>query len=336
VTETPPPGTFPPLEGAPPPSRPWSVLPAASAEPEDPGRPSRWWINLLLLLATVPCVFLMGARMWGGGPAYAIPLLSILLTHEAGHYVAARWHREPASLPYFLPLPFLSPFCTLGAVIVAPERIRSRRALLDIGAAGPLAGMTVCIPLLVYGLTKSPVGPLPAAGYTQEGQCLLYWAVKRCLFGPIPAGHDVIIHPVAAGAWAGLFVTFLNLFPVAQLDGGHVAYALLGPRHRWVARGAALLLPGLLLYNLYVFGGPMLRAALHHLPQRAGAGDTLWSAVGMWLVLGLLVRWIRRRVGLEHPPVDDEAPLGWGRGLVAVLTLGLFVALFMPSPLISY
>jgi len=230
----------------------------------------------------------------------------------------------------------LSPFGTLGAVIVAPERIRSRRALLDIGAAGPLAGMAVCIPLLVYGLARSRVEALPAAGYTQEGQCLLYWALKRLVIGPIPAGHDVIVHPVAAGAWAGLFVTFLNLFPVAQLDGGHVAYALVGPKHRWVARGATLLLPGLLLYNLYLFGGPMLSAVWHHAPQAEHSGRTLWSAVGMWLVLLLLVRWMRRRIGLEHPPVDDETPLGWGRGAVAVLTLGLFVALFMPSPLVYY
>jgi len=335
VTERPPPGSFPPVEGASPPSRSWS-LHAPPSTPTEPERPTRWWINLVLLLVTVPCVFLMGGLAWGSGPGFAVPLLVILVTHEAGHYLAARWHREPASLPYFLPLPFLSPFGTLGAVIVAPERIRSRRALLDIGAAGPLAGMAVCIPLLVYGLTRSRVEALPAAGYTQEGQCLVYWALKRLVVGPIPAGHDVIIHPIAAGAWAGLFVTFLNLFPVAQLDGGHVAYALLGPKHRWVARGAALLLPGLLLYNLCVFGGPMLSAAWHHLPQRAGAKDTLWSAVGMWLVLLLLVGWMRRRIGLDHPPVDDETPLGWGRGAVAVFTLGLFVALFMPSPLIYY
>jgi membrane-associated protease RseP (regulator of RpoE activity) len=311
------------------------VPPPASTSSE-PERPGRWWINLVLLLATVPCVFLMGALAWGSGPGFAIPLLVILVTHEAGHYVAARWHGEPASLPYFLPLPFLSPFGTLGAVIVAPERIRSRRALLDIGAAGPLAGMAICIPLLVYGLTRSPVEPLAAGPYVQEGQCLLYWALKRLMFGPIPAGHDVIIHPIAAGAWSGLLVTFLNLFPVAQLDGGHVAYALLGPRHRWVARGAALLLPGLVLYNLYAFGSPMLRAAWYRAPQPGCAWNTLSSAVGLWVVLLLLVAWIWWRSGLDHPPVDDETPLGWGRGAVAVLTLGLFVALFMPSPLVSH
>jgi membrane-associated protease RseP (regulator of RpoE activity) len=278
----------------------------------------------------------MGGLEWGSGPGFAIPLLSILVTHEAGHYLAARWHGEHASLPYFLPLPFLSPFGTLGAVIVAPERLRSRRALLDIGAAGPLAGMAICVPLLVYGLMRSRVQALPAGPYWQEGQCLLYWALKRAVFGPIPAGHDVTIDPVAAGAWSGLFVTFLNLFPVGQLDGGHVAYALLGQRHRTVARSAALLLPGLVLYNLYVFGGPMLRATWHHGPQPGGGWATLWSAASLWVVLLLLVGWMRRRSGLDHPPVDDETPLGWGRGAVAVLTLGLFVALFMPSPLVTH
>jgi membrane-associated protease RseP (regulator of RpoE activity) len=321
-------------------SRAWSVPPppASSAPAPVPtaDRPARWWINLLLLVATVPCVFLMGNLAWGGGPGFAIPLLSILVTHEAGHYLAARWHREPASLPYFLPAPFLSPFGTLGAVIVAPERIRSRRALLDIGAAGPLAGMLVCVPLLFYGLTRSQVQPLPTGPYVQEGQCLLYWLLKRLVFGPIPAGHDVTIHPVAAGAWAGLFVTFLNLFPVAQLDGGHVAYALLGPRHRVVARAAALLVPGLVLYNLYEFGSPMVRAAWRHTAQPNDAWDTLRSAVLLWVTLLVLVGWMRSRIGLGHPPVEDEAPLGWGRRTVAIVTLGLFVALFMPSPLVNH
>ncbi len=289
----------------------------------------------MLFLATVPCVFLAGAQ-WGGAPQFAIPLLSILVAHEMGHYLAARWHREPASLPYFLPLPLLSPFGTLGAVIVAPERIRSRRALLDIGAAGPLAGMLLCVPLLIYGLTRSRVEPLTAGEYWQEGQCILYWGLKRLVFGPIPAGHDVIIHPIAAAAWAGLFVTFLNLFPVAQLDGGHVAYALLGRHHRWVARTAALLIPGLVLYNLVVFGGPMVLAAWHHAEQPSRAWTTLQSAVLMWVVLLALVAWMRRRIGLEHPPVEDETPLGWGRVLVATFTLLLFVALFMPSPLVSH
>jgi len=314
--------------------------PAAAAE-TDPQEAQpvefRRRINLYLFLATVWSVWFTGLMNHGSPWKFGATILSILVVHELGHYVAARLHGVPSSLPYFLPLPLVSPFGTLGAVIVMPDRIRSRRALLDIGAAGPLAGMVVAVPLMIYGLTLSEVHPHAPGGYIQEGQSLLYWALKWLVHGHIPPGHDVYLHPVAFAAWAGFVVTFLNLLPVGQLDGGHVAYALLGRRQnacgRWLLFAPSLLI----VYNAWVFALPLIREALEtgdyeHLSQGT---PTITSSVGTWVVLQLLLLFARRRWGMDHPPVDDGA-LSPGRKVVAVLTLLLFVLLFMPSPLVVF
>ncbi len=197
----------------------------------DPGSP-RLWVNALLFALTVLTVFQVGA-MWAVGEAldvswtallsgasnpswllkgwiFAVPLLSILLAHEFGHYIAARIHRVPASLPYFIPIP-LPPFGTMGAVIRMRGRIASRNVLLDVGAAGPLAGMALAILVLVWGLLHSEVREVTGHGM-QEGQCLLYSMLKWLTVGPIPDGHDVFLHPVALAGWTGLFVTAAALF----------------------------------------------------------------------------------------------------------------------------
>jgi membrane-associated protease RseP (regulator of RpoE activity) len=167
--------------------------------------------------------------------------MAILLCHEFGHYIAARLHKVNASLPYFIPVPVISPFGTMGAVIAMRDPIRERRALLDIGAAGPLAGLAVAVPLYAWGVARSTVVPLagPDVGM-QLGDSLLLRTLDH-FFGPaVPAGMDVLLSPVAFAGWAGMFVTMINLLPVGQLDGGHVAYALFGPRQdviaRWVHR----------------------------------------------------------------------------------------------------
>ena len=140
----------------------------------------------------------------------------------------ARYHRVAASLPYFIPLP--AGWGTLGAVIAMRDRIRSRNALFDIGASGPLAGLVIALPALAWGLVHSPVKPMLLSGYQQEGQSLLYLAMKRVLLGPIPEGYDVQLHPTAAAGWFGLLVTMVNLLPWGQLDGGHIAFSLFGER----------------------------------------------------------------------------------------------------------
>jgi membrane-associated protease RseP (regulator of RpoE activity) len=264
-----------------------------------------------------------------GGWRFALALLSILLAHEFGHYIAARIHRVPASLPYFLPLP-LPPFGTLGAVILMPDRIRSRNALLDIGAAGPLAGMVVAVPMMLYGLSLSNVAPLSSGPYTQEGQSVLYWALKYAVFGPIPVGSDVYLHPVAFAAWAGFYVTFLNLLPFGQLDGGHISFALFGERQDRASAFVRYVPLGLALYN---YSRPILRlgfaggvAALgkdHFVPDVPTVG---------WLVLFVLLSVMKRFAGNNHPPVDDLA-FGPSRRALGVVSLILFVLLLVPTPL---
>lgn len=268
------------------------------------------------------------AELWRGW-VYAVPLMSILLCHELGHYVAARIHGVPASLPHFLPLPLISPFGTLGAVITMPERIRSRNALLDIGAAGPIAGMVVALPVLVLGLALSPVQAQLDGAHLQEGQSLLYWLLKYLIKGHIPSGHDVILHPTAMAGWVGLFVTMINLLPWGQLDGGHIAFALLGPLQNRVARLVRWGVLGFFFYNLIGFVGPVLLGN-----SRMTLGGAINNSL-TWLVWYGLLGLLGRSMGQEHPPVEagELTPV---RRAVAKGCLVLFVLLFMPTPLASY
>ncbi|HTM19708.1 MAG TPA: site-2 protease family protein, partial [Kofleriaceae bacterium] len=174
------------------------------------------------------------ATTWlAGGAAFAATLMAILLVHEMGHYVAARLHRVDASLPYFIPLPPVISLGTMGAVIRMKKPIEDRNALLDVGAAGPLAGLLVAIPLLVIGVALSPVSTAPSGG-VQEGNSIAYLLLKLAVTGrilPAADGTDIDLNGMAFAAWVGLLVTMINLIPIGQLDGGHVARAYLGNRH---------------------------------------------------------------------------------------------------------
>ncbi len=320
--------------------------PTDEAEAEPPFAPKAR-TNVLLFFATVASVFYVGSAYAAGhfrlesfsqalaaAWIYAVPLMAILLAHEFGHYIAARIHKVPASLPYFLPLPILNPFGTLGAVIVMPERIRSRNALMDIGAAGPIAGMVVAIPLMALGIHLSEVVPNFDYGLViHEGDSLLYWLLKRLVLGPMPEGHDIQTHPLALAAWVGFFVTFLNLFPYSQLDGGHIAFALFGERQnrfaRWV-RYAPLLLA---LYNFAAHGLPAIQAYLAS--GAAGSREAVYLAPLAtsvnWVFLFGLLWFMSRRVGPGHPPVDDQH-LSRGRVLVGAVSLVLFLLVFIPTP----
>jgi membrane-associated protease RseP (regulator of RpoE activity) len=228
-----------------------------------------------------------------------------------------------------LPLPFVSLFGTLGAVITMNDRIRSRKALLDIGAAGPIAGMVVALPVLWIGLSLSTVEPRSAGNYTQEGQSILYWLVKRLVLGPIPADHDVFLHPMAFAGWGGCFLTMINLLPWGQLDGGHIAFALLGKRQNEIARWVRWGLLVVFAYNVYALVVPVL---LHHSSQPLGAA---FGNSAFWLVWFAITGGMARVSGADHPPFEP-APLGRGRQLVAVACLVLFVLLFLPTPLAMY
>ncbi len=282
-------------------------------------KPSRWTINLVLLLATILSTLYLGAviefeiRDLEGLPGiedlllgipYCLSIMAILGAHEMGHYFAARYHKAPVSLPYFLPLPFISPFGTLGAFIRLKAPLKNKRALLDVGAAGPLAGLIVAIPLLIYGLSISTVEPLPTELYQLEGNSILYALFKLLVNGQMyPTGtEDVFLGQIAWAGWVGLFVTGFNLIPVGQLDGGHIAYALFGRRAR-------------LLFWPVIVG---LIAVM------------IITRTYSWVLLvGLL--FILGRVYAE--PLDDITHLDDRRRWVAIISLMLFFLVFVPIPL---
>jgi len=266
---------------------------------------------VLFGLTVLSCLF-VGAQMVEGlervnlnlldGLPFAASLLGILAAHEFGHYLTARHLGSPTSLPYFIPLP-LGPFGTLGAFIKMTTPPRNRRHLLAIGAAGPLAGLVLAVPILWFGLSLSQVNPLPPGGYQMEGNSLLYAALKFLQFGRfLPSGgEDVFIHPVAFAGWAGLLVTGLNLIPAGQLDGGHIVYALLGPKGaRMVTWGVLATLAGLSL---------------------------LWPEWLLWLVLVFLFS------RMQDMPLDGITELTGGQRRLAVMMLVIFLLVFTPIPL---
>jgi len=314
-------------------------------------KPSNPWINLALFVLTLLSVIISGAlyasdsmsatntqefliQLWRSLPSgipFAISLLAILGAHEFGHYLAGRYHHTHVTLPYFLPFP-LSPFGTLGAFIQLKEPPRNKRILLDIGIAGPLAGLVVALPVLLYGLSLSKVEPIhlaPGEGFMLEGNSLLYLFSKFLVFGqllpapssygnlppllywiryfftsqPLPlGGMDVMIHPIAWAGWAGLLVTAINLIPAGQLDGGHLMYVLLGKRVRslWPFILGILVLLGF-----------------------------VWS--GWWLWAGLI--FFLGRIYAE--PLDQITQLDPKRKAIAVLGIILFFLVFTPVPLVQ-
>jgi membrane-associated protease RseP (regulator of RpoE activity) len=243
-----------------------------------------------------------------------------------GHYIAARIHGVNTSPPLFIPLPLL--LGTMGAVIQMRERIERRNALLDIGAAGPLAGMVIALPVLIYGLSISPVEELAQHASEEtfvEGRGLLYWGLLYALKGPIPEGHDIWLGPTAMAGWAGLLVTMINLVPIGQLDGGHVAYALFGERQN---RFSTLLHRALPFIGITVSMAYLVPAYLRGERGEALYGDAM---AGMhWITWAIVLSVLFRFGGHGHPPTGDER-LSPMRRAIAVGTLVLFVLLFMPS-----
>jgi membrane-associated protease RseP (regulator of RpoE activity) len=313
--------------------------------PQESG--GRKWVNALLFVLTVLSTLFVGAiwsdqvppeanltwlltHLWIGWP-FALSLMTILTGHELGHYFAGRYYKIPVSLPYFVPLP-IPPLGTMGALIVMKGRTPDRRQMLTVGAAGPLVGFVLAVPILILGLSLSYVGirTVPAPGTTifQEGNSLLYLLLKFSLFGqilpgggspgtlpemvsqvgaamlgtlPVGSGYDVFIHPVAMAGWAGLLVTAFNLLPVGQLDGGHVLYSLVGQRAQ------ALTWPIIILLLLM--------------------GFFLWPGWYLWAALSFLF-------GQSHPdPLDDVTRLDTPRKLVAIAVLLIFVLTFTPLPM---
>ena len=244
----------------------------------------------------------VAARRCSPGLPFSLTLLAILLTHESGHYLMCRRHGIAASLPYVLPAPPFFLLGTFGAVIRVRSRFPDRRALFDMGAAGPWAGFVVALVAMVVGLRLSTVAAAPPAGPTVLlGDSLLTSFLARVVLHADP--ETVMLHPVAFAAWAGLLVTSLNLLPAGQLDGGHVLYAARGRRPVAAAGGAAR----------------RARLARRHALGRSGSSGAAWQP---------------RMLFLGHPrTIDDARPLGTGAALGAVASLLLFVVTFVPEPI---
>lgn len=285
-------------------------LPAPASEPpRTPLARLRWGVPLLLFLATCASTFAVG------GPVYCAALMTILVCHEAGHFFQARRYRVPASLPYFLPMP-LTPIGTLGAVIAMDARVKDRRALFDIGITGPLAGLVPTIACCVIGLQPpfsrvipfSPELHTPESGAFELGEPLLFTFLARWNFGPIPDGYTVVIGPLATAGWVGLLITAVNLFPIGQLDGGHVLYALLPRRAHRVAQAILLAAVVGVVAGVWVF------------KQRGMIGWTV-----MLVLLALM--------GPRHPPTaNDAVALGPVRIVLGWATLAFLIIGFTPNP----
>ena len=268
-------------------------------------------INLILFILTIFTTVLAGAIMEGVNPLnnplgiitgwpFSLTLMLILGFHEFGHYYYARKHNVNATLPYFIPAPtFIG---TFGAFIKIKSPIYRKDALLQIGAAGPIAGFIVAVPALIIGLTLSQVVDISSAeiGITLGDSILMKFLIA-VIFPNLVGTQDIVLHPIAFAGWIGLLVTMLNLLPIGQLDGGHIAYAMLGRKHEKVAKFALLaLIPmGLLSLN--------------------------------WLVWAALILILMRTT--KHPPVNDvDMPLSDKNKRIGYICLAIFVLCFIPIP----
>lgn len=237
------------------------------------------------------------AAHWSRGLLYMVTVMAVLSAHEAGHFIAARLHGIPATLPFFIPMPILLTG-TLGAVIGMEGSRANRRELFDIAVAGPLAGLVVALPLLALGLLQGEAG-----GTNPFALAPLSTWIQSLVRPDLPAGVTVAPNPLFMAGWVGLLVTGLNMIPVSQLDGGHVCYAVFGRRGNWLARAVLIL--------------AILAVIV--------SGQTNWVA------LVVIVAFL----GVDHPPIREERePIGAFRTALGLAMFAIPVLTFMPEPLL--
>ncbi|HAM51345.1 MAG TPA: hypothetical protein DCP92_11890 [Nitrospiraceae bacterium] len=263
------------------------------------------------------------------GLDFSLTLMTILLGHELAHYLSARKHHIEATLPYFIPVPPLIPTIgTLGAFIKMRSPITTRRALIDVGASGPIAGFLLSVVVAVIGLSYSSVVPANEAKTSLGlGDSLLFSLLIRLVIGVPPESHEILLHPVAFAGWLGFFVTSLNLIPIGQLDGGHIAYAFLGKRHRLLSRILVVILLIMGFVAILQILGDVVKVSLpyeiSHLVQKF---PDLWAGWAFWGAIMLVL-------GIKHPPVMYwEIPLDRRRRFAGVIAFIIFVITFTPSP----
>ncbi|HVW85089.1 MAG TPA: site-2 protease family protein [Bryobacteraceae bacterium] len=246
-------------------------------------------------------VFTVGLRSWSlflAGLPFSLTLLTILMAHELGHYLACVYYGIDATLPFFLPSP-MPVTGTFGAFIRIRSAIHSKKILFDVGIAGPLAGFVFLVPALGVGLAFSKILPgINHQGTIQLGVPALEWLAQKLIFPGVPVS-DIYLHPVARAAWVGMFATALNLLPVGQLDGGHVVYALLGRSQKWITNVFLILLV------------PM---------------GKLWTGWWFWAVVLFLF-------GRKHPPLYDQTEIGKSRVRLGIAALFIFLLCFSIAPI---
>lgn len=292
-----------------------------------PKRPESRWRYLTLFCLTLVTTTYMGASHYASfhvgfqtvtslpfsagellvrGLWYSVSILAILGAHEFGHYYACRFYGVNASLPYFLPMPLILTG-TLGAFIRIRQPIPGKRELFDIGIAGPIAGFVVAVPVLLFGMYLSNVVEIPSdfdGPIFELGEPLLFQAAAWLTFGPVAEGFTVNMHPMAFAAWFGLLATALNLFPMGQLDGGHIAYAVLGRASTAVTVGTVVCLIGLSFVS------------------------------SSWIVWTVLTVSMLVAFGPRHPKtVDEHVPLDATRLWLAAFAVLMFALCFSPSPI---
>lgn len=356
-----------------------SLYPAGQeAEVQKPKQ--RLWLHILLFVASFLSMLLAGTwwlgkdfleiSNWQYGFTYAILLTTFLSAHEFGHYIAARLHKVDATLPFFIPFPliFLNPFGTMGALIKTRSPIYTRKALFDIGVSGPLAGFVVCFVILVVGLLTLPNaeylyqvhpeyidyvarwGSMPTFGM-YFGDTLLFSVLAKIFAHPggfLPPMNEIYHYPFLCVGWFGMFVTALNLLPIGQLDGGHIAYAMFGNRHRYIAR---IVWWFLLIVGTGAFLGTFYDAIRTDSPDSIytffqsvflpvlgafkSAIPWFFAGWGGWLFWAFFTRLF---IKLDHPPVPDLSPIGPVRMAIGWLALLIFVGtvsyngIYMISP----
>ncbi|WP_339727878.1 site-2 protease family protein [uncultured Gimesia sp.] len=239
------------------------------------------------------------------GFSYAGPVMLILLSHEMGHYLQSKRYRIPATRPLFIPMP-ISPFGTMGAVILQRGGIANRKQMFDIAVSGPLAGLVFAIPFAYWGVLNSEVITVPSrAGTYSFGEPLILQWMVSLVHGPLADNQDILLNPMLFAGWVGIFITALNLLPIGQLDGGHILYTMIGKKANLIAR---LFLTAGVIYMIYN------------------------DEYGYSLLILLLVFF-----GITHPPTaDDTVPLGPMRIVIGSLTLAFFVIGFTITPIIMH
>lgn len=269
-------------------------------------------VDVATLLAMAPADRQQWATDLFGRPSfyfngfwYSLTILTILGCHEMGHYLACLRYRVDVTLPFFLPAP-ITLTGTLGAFIRIRSRIPGKIALFDIGIAGPIAGFVIAVPALFAGLWMSKVVPIPedSSGLLELGEPLLFQFAAWTIWGDVPAGQTISMHPMAFAAWFGLLATALNLFPISQLDGGHISYAVLGRRSTWVTLATMVVVVALALFSL------------------------------SWVVWAILLGVMIFVLGPHHPPtLDEDEPLDQGRLILAGVALLMLIVCFTPAPI---